>query len=61
VNLSIHPALIDQPIVVPVASGQTGQTSDLPRAQANKRLYDCDICEKPWFYELWISWSYQRF
>jgi len=50
-NLSIHPALIDQPIVVPVASAQTGKPSVAQCAQASKRLCVCDgvaSCTSAW-------------
>ena len=38
VNLSAHPAPIDQPIVVPVASAQTDKASVSQYAQANEKL-----------------------
>ena len=50
-NLSVHPALIDQPIVVPVASAQTGETSVSQCAQASKRLCvydDATFCTSAW-------------
>jgi len=50
-NLSIHPALIDQPIVVLVTSAQTGKTSVWQYAQANERLCVCDgvaFCTSAW-------------
>jgi hypothetical protein len=51
VNLSVHPAPIDQPIVVPVASAQTGKTSVSQCAQASKRPCVCDgatFCISAW-------------
>ena len=50
-NLSIHPALIDQPIVLPVTSAQTGKASVLQYDQANKMLCVCDgvtFCTSGW-------------
>ena len=50
-NLSIHPALIDQPIVVPIASAQTGKTSVWQCARASKMLCACDgvtFCISAW-------------
>ena len=51
VNLSVHPAPIDLPIVVPVASAQTGKPSVSQCAQANKRLCVCNgvtFCTSAW-------------
>ena len=51
VNLSIHPAPIDQPIAAPIASAQTGRTSVWQCAQANKKLCVCDgvtFCTSAW-------------
>jgi hypothetical protein len=51
VNLSIHPALIDQPIVVPIASAQTGKTFVWQCARASKMLCACDgvtFCTSAW-------------
>ncbi len=51
VNLSVHPAPIDQPIVVPVASAQTGKASILQYVQTNKTLCVCDgatFCISAW-------------
>ena len=51
VDLSVHPAPIDQPTVVPIASAQTGKTSVLQCAQASKRLCVCDgvtFCTSAW-------------
>jgi hypothetical protein len=42
VNLSVHPAPIDQPIVAPVANAQTGKASVWQCARANKKLCVCD-------------------
>jgi hypothetical protein len=50
-NLSIHPALIDQPLVVPIASAQTGRTAVWQCAQASKTLCVCDgvtFCTSAW-------------
>jgi len=51
VNLSVHPAPIDQPIVVPVASAQTDKASVLQCAQASKKPCVCDgvtFCTSAW-------------
>ena len=51
VNLSIHPAPIDQPIVVQVASAQIGKASVLQYVQTNKTLCVCDgatFCISAW-------------
>jgi len=50
-NLSIHPALIDQPIVAPLANVQTDMTSVWRCAQASKKLCVCDgvtFCISAW-------------
>jgi hypothetical protein len=50
-NLSIHPAPIDQPIVAPAANAQTGKASVWQCARANKKLCVCDgatFCTCAW-------------
>jgi hypothetical protein len=41
-NLSIHPALINQPIVAPIANVQKGKISVWRWVQASKKLCVCD-------------------
>jgi hypothetical protein len=51
VNLSVHPALIDQPIVAPVANAQTDKTGVWQCVRANKKLCVCDgvtFCISAW-------------
>jgi hypothetical protein len=61
VNLSIHPALIDQPIVVPIASAQTGKTFVWQCARASKMLCACDgvtFCTSAWPIVAMCYWCY---
>ena len=51
VNLSIHPAPIDQPTVPQIASARTYEASVSQCAQASKRLCVCDgvaFCTSAW-------------
>ncbi len=50
-SLSVHPGLIDQPFVAPVASAQIDEASVLRYVQASKRLCVCasvTFCTSAW-------------